>query len=143
VPFFVALSEELWNLGEAQSLASITAIAAASWLLIGPFIHRVHHLDDPHRRSVEFVRRICATCIATFLICAAILGVMDELPMLDVPMVALKRTVLAAFPASFAATDVDSSNRSWRPQRTPAGQKANVNPSVRSVSSDALVSPQL
>jgi len=44
----------------------------------------------------------------TFLICALLLFGIDRVDVLGEPLVALKRTILVAFPASFAATVVDN-----------------------------------
>ena len=42
------------------------------------------------------------------LVAALLLAGIDRLPLLGDPVLALKRTILVAFPASFAATAVDS-----------------------------------
>ncbi len=44
----------------------------------------------------------------TMLIAAAVLFAVDRLPVFTETMVAIKRTIIVAFPASFAATVVDS-----------------------------------
>jgi hypothetical protein len=56
----------------------------------------------------EFIWRTISLYLVTIIVCAAILLVIDKLPVTDNPAVALKRCVLVAFAASFSATVVDS-----------------------------------
>ena len=49
-----------------------------------------------------------ATYLVTLLVSAAVLMMLTKLSVLTEPLVALKRVILVAFPASFSATVVDS-----------------------------------
>ncbi len=54
------------------------------------------------------VNRVVATYLVTLLVSAAVLMMLTKLSVLTEPLVALKRVILVAFPASFSATVVDS-----------------------------------
>ena len=54
------------------------------------------------------MRRVLTAYGLTLLISAALLFGIDRLELTTDPILALKRTILVAFPASFAATGVDS-----------------------------------
>ena len=104
--FPVSVTEEVWNLGEELSLLRVGLFAVASILFLGLLILGLHHGPLPASRAV-FLQRVLSTYGLTLLISAGLLVGVDQLDF-EYPLVGLKRTVLVAFPASFAATVVDS-----------------------------------
>jgi uncharacterized membrane protein len=63
---------------------------------------------DGIRNRKVFVQRLVATYGATLLISTALLYGVSHFDILHEPLTSLKRAILVAFPASFAATAVDS-----------------------------------
>lgn len=106
--FPVAVTEEVWNLSEQLAPLQVLLIAAVSCLFLSFFIYYVHAPDKkPRLRDMDFTR-VVSTYAVTLLICATILALVGKLPLFSDTLVALKRVVLVAFPASFSATVVDS-----------------------------------
>jgi len=106
--FPVATTEEVWNLSIELSWLRITAIAAISLVVVSLFVLLVFRREDGHPDRRAFLHRVVAVYLFTTIVCAAILAALDRLPLLSEFTVAVKRTVLVAFPASFSATVVDS-----------------------------------
>jgi uncharacterized membrane protein len=76
-------------------------------LVISAFVYAVYDREGVLPRR-EFYSRVVATYVVTLLICASLLVAIDRLDLFVNTTVAIKRTVLVAFPASFSATVVDS-----------------------------------
>lgn len=107
--FPVATTEEVWNLSAEISTLRILTIGLVSLFIVGTFVAVVYeHAAEGFPNRGDFLRRIAAVYGVTLVVCAGILGLLDRLPLLTDLSVAIHRTVLVAFPASFSATVVDS-----------------------------------
>lgn len=106
--FPVATTEEIWRLGETLSAPRVLLLAAASMFFLALLIYHLHHGEPHPDRGRAFLHRVLSTYGLTLLISALILVGVDRLELLTQPWVGIKRTILVAFPASFAATVVDS-----------------------------------
>ena len=106
--FPAAVTEEVWNLGTELALirALIFSLASLFFLAILIFVLHGHGAASQSRKA--FVQRVVATYCVTLFIAALLLFGVDRLDLFADPVVAIKRTILVAFPASFAATVVDS-----------------------------------
>jgi uncharacterized membrane protein len=106
--FPVATTEEIWKLGETLPVARLLLFAAGSIFFLSLIIYQLHHAEQsPHRRR-DFLLRVFCTYGLTVAISALMLLGVDRLELLVHPWVGIKRTILVVFPASFAATVVDS-----------------------------------
>lgn len=105
--FPVAVTEEVWNLGAELSTTRALLFALASIFFLAILILLLHHQELEGTSLSDFFKRTISTYIVTLLISAALLYGVDRFDLLGDPMVALKRAILVAFPASFAATVVD------------------------------------
>jgi hypothetical protein len=77
-------------------------------LVSPPLIYILHgHNKGPSSRR-GFVIRVVTTYGLTLLICALMLFRLGQLDLFNEPLIGLKRTIIVAFPASFAATAFDS-----------------------------------
>jgi len=106
--FPVATTGEVWDLGEQLSLLRVMLFALASVFFLAMMVFLLHHRRDVPADPRTFFLRLLSTYGLTLVIAALLLFGVDKLPLLAAPMVAIKRTILVAFPASFAATVVDS-----------------------------------
>jgi len=106
--FPVAVTEEVWNLGAELSTMRVLLFALASLFFLGLLILILHHREVEGVDAKQFLQRVLSTYGVTLLIAAALLFGVDRFDLLAEPVVSLKRAVLVAFPASFAATVVDS-----------------------------------
>jgi len=105
--FPVTVTQEVWDLGTELSLLRVLLFAAGSMCVLAVLIYVLHEHGKASDRKV-FFQRVAATYGATLLISAILLFGVNRIDLLHEPLVALKRMILVAFPASFAATAVDS-----------------------------------
>ncbi|UCG89417.1 MAG: DUF2391 family protein [Gemmatimonadota bacterium] len=106
--FPVAVTEEVWNLSEELSLARVGLFTLASLVVVGVFVYTAYNHEGVVPKGKDFYLRVSATYVVTLVACAALLMGIDRLKLVTDPTLALKRTVLVAFPGSFSATVVDS-----------------------------------
>ena len=103
----LAVTEEVWNLGQELPMLNVLAIVAVSYGVIAAYV-RAHfyggRLTGSHG---QYVKRVLSIYVVTLTIAALCLLAVDKLPVLADPLVALKRVVLTSLPASFFATVVD------------------------------------
>ena len=106
--FPVSVTEEVWNLSEELSLARVALFTLASIAVVGVFVYTAYNHEGLIPKGRDFYIRVGATYVVTLAACAVLLMGIDRLELLTDPTLALKRTVLVAFPGSFSATVVDS-----------------------------------
>ena len=107
--FPVAVTEEVWNLGAELSLPHVLFFALGSISFLALMIFMLQHGSVGPDRKI-FLRRVFSTYFLTLLIASLLLLGVDRLELFSNPLVGLKRAILVAFPASFAATAVDNFN---------------------------------
>jgi uncharacterized membrane protein len=103
----MAFSEEVWALGSTLSSERIVLVAVTSVVTLA-FVVRSLFYPGKHLREYrsDFLKRL-VTSYLTALTVAMVLLILIDMGPLDDLQLALKRAVLIAFPASFAATAVD------------------------------------
>jgi uncharacterized membrane protein len=106
--FPVATTEEIWKFGEELSFARVLLFCVASIFFLALIIYHLHHAAEPQFDRRGFLNRVLSTYGLTLVISALILFGVDRLELFVDAWVGIKRTILVAFPASFAATAVDS-----------------------------------
>ena len=106
--FPVAVTEEVWDLSTELSLARTIVISLGSLVFISLFVQTTYRHDFSFSSQKELLTRVFSVYGLTLLVSAAVLLAIDRLPLVTETMVALKRTIMVAFPASFAATVVAS-----------------------------------
>jgi uncharacterized membrane protein len=106
--FPVAVTEEVWDLSESLPWTSIIPVIAWSIFVLGGFIYYLHHQGGRIGTKTEFASRLLLSYGLTLVCCAIALALVDKFPIFGEPETAIKRVILVAFPASFAATVVDS-----------------------------------
>jgi len=104
--FPVAATEEIWTLSRELSLLRVLLFALASVFFLALLIAALHHRHTLIADRRIFIHRVLSTYSVTLLVAALLLVGLDRFDLLE-PWVSLKRTILVAFPASFAATVVD------------------------------------
>ena len=102
----VALTGEVWDLGESLSIGRTLSILAVSILILAGFIWGLFYGKRIVEYKGHFFKRVLSAYVLTFLVALFLLYLFDQAP-LDNMRVTLTRTVLVAFPASFAATVMD------------------------------------
>jgi len=103
-----SITEEIWTLSSELSLLKAVIISLTSLIFIAFFVQTRYSHDFSTASQKSLAARVSSVYALTMLVSAVILLGIDKLPLIEDPIVALKRTMLVAFPASFAATVVDS-----------------------------------
>jgi len=106
--FPVATTGEVWDLGEELSLLRVLLFALASLFFLGLLIYFLHPRPAAGESGKVFVQRVLSTYFVTLVIAALLLWGVNRFDLLGEFWISVKRAVLVAFPASFAATVVDS-----------------------------------
>jgi len=106
--FPVAVTEEVWNLSVELSFGRAILISCASLLIIAGFVQTSYKHSLTASSQKELLTRVLTVYGVTMLIASSVLFAVDRLPLFTDTLVAVKRTIIVAFPASFAATVVDS-----------------------------------
>ena len=104
----VALTEEAWNLGDQLSTARIGLLGGVSLGLIAAFVYcnfYQHHLRE---HLGAYVIRVLLTFSASLLVAGLLLTLLDRCPWGTDLLLAVKRIVIVAFPASMSAALSDS-----------------------------------
>ena len=103
----IAFTEEVWVLGSTLPSGRILLIAVTSVLALAFFVRSLFYPGkNLYEYRFEFVKRVLASYLTTLAVAMILLILIDKGPFDDLQL-ALRRAVLIAFPASFAATAVD------------------------------------
>ena len=104
----ISFSEEAWRLGETLPLFNLFLIMALSIFFLALFAYQsVFQGNILHRNSV-FVFRIVIAYLITLCVVSLVLLSLDKFPLLTDPVIAIKRLIIIALPASMGAIVVDS-----------------------------------
>ena len=102
----VAVTEEVWNLGETLPVGRTLLVLFISVITVGTLIWGLFYGKRINEFPGSFLTRAISAYVVTFAVAFLLLWLFDKAPLDDLG-VALTRTVLVAFPASFAAVAVD------------------------------------
>jgi uncharacterized membrane protein len=102
----IALTEEVWDLGDTLPAGRLYLIAGLSLVINGFFVKMLFYRDNLAEYWVDFIKRVFTAYGIALLVALMLLGLFD-MGLLEDPVLALRRAVIIAFPASFAATAVD------------------------------------
>ncbi|MDK9761960.1 DUF2391 family protein [Vibrio sp. D420a] len=103
----ISFSEEAWQLGESLPTANLALLFLLSCLFLSIYAFESVYQRNINGRVMEFISRIVIAYILTIMVVALVLLCIDKLPALDSPLVALKRIIVIAMPASMGAIIVD------------------------------------
>ena len=106
--FPVAVTEEVWTISETLPLSRVLYLTYSSLLFIGLFIYHTYFSGQMRGNVGHFLRRVFATYFVTFITSASILFAVNQLTTVETVSIAINRVIIVSFPASFAATVVDS-----------------------------------
>jgi uncharacterized membrane protein len=103
-----AYTEEAWNLGRDLPIANISAIALISIFFIAAFVYFNFYKSYIADFRMQFVIRVVSTYAVSLVVVALLLTVIGQCPWGTDNLLALKRIVVVAFPASMSATVTDA-----------------------------------
>ena len=102
----LAFTEEVWDLGESLSGGRVFAIFVASLVTLGMFVWTLFYQGEGDGYKGHFLKRVLSAYVVTFCVALFLMILVDKAPLGDIQL-ALSRTVIVAFPASFSATVID------------------------------------
>ena len=102
----VALTEEVWSLAGELSVGRTLLILEVSLATLAAFIWALFYGKKVGEYSDHFAKRTISAYLVTFTVAFLLLTLFDKAPLDDLRLT-LTRTIIVAFPASFAATAVD------------------------------------
>jgi uncharacterized membrane protein len=103
----IAFSEESWRLSETLPLFNVIVLIFLSLLFISLYsIQGIFQGQIKHRISL-FVFRIIIDYGIALIIVFIVLFALDRMPILDNPIIALKRIIILGFPASMGGVIAD------------------------------------
>ena len=106
--FPVAITEEVWNLGATLSVSSTFLLIIISLLFIAWFSYHSIYQSSLGNNQQDLLLRVVVAYVITLTVSALILALFGQFPLLTEPIVAIKRMIIVALPASFCATVIDS-----------------------------------
>ncbi|MDA1337560.1 MAG: DUF2391 family protein [bacterium] len=104
----VAFTEETWSLAETLPSENIFGFVVLSLVFIATFVYYNYHRDENSPGRLEFLKRVFSTYALAFLVVALILTLIEQAPWEMDWVLAVKRTILVAFPASMSAVVADA-----------------------------------
>jgi uncharacterized membrane protein len=104
----VGFTEETWNLAATLPTRNIIGFVVLSLVFIATFVYYNYHRDENSPGWFEFVKRTLSTYILALLVVGLILTLIEQAPWYIDWVLAIKRVVLVAFPASMSAVVADA-----------------------------------
>ena len=104
----VAFTEETWNLGAQLPLGNVLALSALSVLFIALFVYFNFYRFAFRGHVVEYCKRVLAVYLFSLLVVGIILTIVQKCPWGTDGLLALKRVLIVAFPASMSAAVSDT-----------------------------------
>jgi uncharacterized membrane protein len=104
----ISVTEEVWQLGSELAVWRTAIISVMSILFVAFFGFYKFYDGSLQGRATEFITRVFTVYFVANLVALIGLLVIDKLPLIEDPVVAINRIILVAFPACFSATIVDS-----------------------------------
>ncbi len=104
----ISFSEEAWKLGETLPLTNLLMLLILSILFLGFFAHESVFQGNIKYRVPVFLWRIAIAYTITAIVVALVLFSLNKFPVFTDTLVAFKRLIVIAMPASMGAIIVDS-----------------------------------
>ncbi|PKH07833.1 DUF2391 family protein [Moritella sp. Urea-trap-13] len=104
----IAFSEEAWKLGETLPIPNLLMLFTLSLVFLSLFTYQSVFQRDIQSRKLVFFLRIVIAYVITALVVGLVLFCLNKLPLMEDPLIALKRIIVITMPASMGAIIVDS-----------------------------------
>lgn len=103
----VGFTEETWRLGENLPLLNIFSLITISLIFISAFVYHHYYQGKLNKHWSEFLKRVLATYITSFLVVALLLYLIKVAPWSSDAFLSFKRVAIVTFPASMSAAIAD------------------------------------
>ncbi|MCC2617584.1 TIGR02587 family membrane protein [Aestuariibacter halophilus] len=104
----IAFSQEAWDMAVRLPTINLILLVLLSLVFVAHYAYFSLFQGAVEYRWGSFVLRIVIAYGITLVVVACVLFCLDKLPLLEEPVVALRRAVIIAMPASLGAIIVDS-----------------------------------
>lgn len=104
----VAFTEETWNLGTHLPLANVMVLSGLSILFIALFVYFNFYRFTFKGHVFQYLKRVVAIYVFSLLVVALLLTIIQKCPWGGDNVLALKRILIVAFPASMSAAVSDT-----------------------------------
>ena len=103
----VGFTEETWRLGESLPMINIIYLLSISLIFVSMFVYYNFYRNSIKENYIEYSKRVFSTYFISFLVVTLLLVVIQRAPWQTDWILALKRTIIVAFPASMSAAVAD------------------------------------
>lgn len=100
----VSLTEEAWNLGKELPILNIVIIGILSILFVAIFVYFNFYRRNLFGYKFEFVKRVLGSYLISIIVVAFILTIIQKCPWGTDNLLAIKRIIIVAYPASLSGT---------------------------------------
>lgn len=104
----VAFTEETWNLGESLPMKNTLLLSVLSLLFIAGFVYFNFYRYNFKEHVFEFLKRVICIYFFSLMIVGLILTIIQKCPWGQDNLLALRRIMIVAFPASMSAAVSDT-----------------------------------
>jgi uncharacterized membrane protein len=104
----VAFTEETWNLGAKLPLRNVLALSGISVLFIGLFVYFNFYRGMFLGNVLNYVKRVIAIYVLSAFVVGVLLSLIQQCPWGVDNVLAMKRILIVAFPASMSAAISDT-----------------------------------
>ena len=104
----VAFTEEVWNMGDTLPWFNAILLSVVSIGFLGSFVYYTSYRKRLRLFRNEYYKRVFFTYLLSIIVVGLLLMIVDKAPWFTDFDLALKRTIIGAFPASMSATVTDS-----------------------------------
>lgn len=104
----VAFTEETWVLGDSLPIENVLLLSGLSLLFISGFVFFNFYRFNFKGHVFEYFKRVISIYVFSLLVVAMILSIIQKCPWQQDNLLALKRIMIVAFPASMSAAVSDT-----------------------------------
>ena len=104
----VAFTEEVWKFGELLPMKNVLLLSVLSLTFIALFVYFNFYRNHLKGNVFECFKRIMATYLLSLLVVGIVLTIIEKCPWGTDNILAIKRTIIVAFPASMTSVLSDS-----------------------------------
>lgn len=107
----ISFTEEAWKMSVTLPFYNLLLVFVLSVTFLGIYAYYSVFQKQVSKRYDIFILRIFIAYFISALVVALVLLALNKLPIIDEPIIAFKRLILIAMPASMGAIVVDSFNK--------------------------------
>ena len=104
----VGFTEETWSLGERLLLGNVLVLTVVSILFIAVFVYFNFYRFELRDHVFEYIKRVVAIYVLSLIVVGILLTIIEKCPWGTDNILALKRIIIVAFPASMSAAVSDT-----------------------------------